>query len=179
MYQYRQLLTSDADIFYPLLHAAYSEIKDLGIHFDAATADLTAMTQHLNNHAVYGMFENDILIASVTLRYPWSQQPGPFGLPHIGWFATAPTHRGQNLGKKILDWFENTILLQQLRAPAYSLGTAESHPWLVNYYQTLGFTAVTKKDLGKGHITIFMQKIIDQQRYTQWLAISNQPEKTL
>ncbi|WP_272539279.1 GNAT family N-acetyltransferase [Providencia sp. PROV197] len=178
MYQYRQLLATDATAFYQLLHHAYAEIKHLGIRFDAATADLAAMTQHLNNHAVYGMFEDGILIASVTLRYPWSKQPGPFGLPHIGWFATAPTHRGQQLGKKILTWFEDNILSQQLRAPAYSLGTAQSHPWLVDYYQSLGFQTVEKRDLGKGHITIFMRKIIDQQRYTQWLAISNQPEKT-
>lgn len=176
MYQYRQLMPDEATEYYQLLHTAYAEIKHLGIRFDAATADLQTMTQHLNDHAVYGMFEDDRLIVSVTLRYPWSKQPGPFGLPHIGWFATAPEYRGKGLGEKILAWLEEYVLQQQLRVPAYSLGTAESHPWLARYYQKLGFQLIDKRDLGKGHITLYMQKIVDEKKYTQWLAISRQLE---
>ena len=58
---------------------------------------------------------------------------------------------------------EQAVLRDQLRAPAYSLGTAESHPWLIQLYEAMGFEKVSKKDLGKGHITVYMQKNLHSQ----------------
>ncbi|ATF91063.1 Uncharacterized N-acetyltransferase YtmI [Cedecea neteri] len=161
---FRQLTAEDTAIYYPLVHEAYASARELGIKFDAASADAEKMQAHINSHAVYGMFRDGELIASVTLRYPWGPLPGPFGLPHIGWFATAPRLRGQRLGAQLLDWLEQAVLHRELRAPAYSLGTAESHPWLIQLYRSLGFEKVSTKDLGKGHITVYMQKTISPRQ---------------
>lgn len=157
---FRQLTAQDTPAYYELVHAAYASARELGIKFDAATADAEQMQRHINTHGVYGMFRDGELVASVTLRYPWGPLPGPFGLPHIGWFATTPRLRGQRLGTLMLGWLEQQILHDQLRAPAYSLGTAESHPWLIQLYEGMGFEKVSKKDLGKGHITVYMKKQI-------------------
>jgi len=167
--EYRQLTVADAEPYLALMHAAYAPIRALGIHFDAATADVARASRHLDEHGVYGMFLEGRAVASVTLRYPWGPLPGPFGLPHIGWFGTDPDYSGQHLGSQMLSWLEQTILLGQLRAPAVSLGTAQSHPWLTKMYQTRGFQPMHTADLGKGHITIYMKKILDETRHAQWL----------
>jgi len=98
---FRQLTEADTAAYYALVHAAYASARDLGIKFDAATADAAQMQRHIAAHGVYGMFRDSELVASVTLRYPWGPLPGPFGLPHIGWFATAPHYPGQRLGGEV------------------------------------------------------------------------------
>ncbi len=60
----------------------------------------------------------------------------------------------------MLDWLEQAVL----RAPAYSLGTAESHPWLIQLYEGIGFKKVSKKDLGKGHITVYIKKPLHHEK---------------
>ncbi|MDU6080032.1 MAG: hypothetical protein E6662_16685 [Pantoea sp.] len=68
---FRQLTEADTAAYYALVHAAYASARDLGIKFDAATADAAQMQRHIAAHGVYGMFRDSELVASVTLRYPW------------------------------------------------------------------------------------------------------------
>ncbi|PKE30788.1 GNAT family N-acetyltransferase [Rahnella sp. AA] len=167
---FRRLNSDDKHEYLSLMLAAYAPIKALGIHFDAATADLARVTKHLDEHAVFALFDGQRMVASVTLRFPWGTLPGPMGLPHIGWFGTHPEYKGQNLGKRLLEWLEDHILIGELKAPAYSLGTATSHPWLREMYIKLGFQPVFERDLGKGHITLYLKKILDEERHAGWLA---------
>ncbi|MEC5321036.1 GNAT family N-acetyltransferase [Brenneria populi subsp. brevivirga] len=167
--QYRQLTAADAPEYLALMRAAYAPIRALGIHFDAAETNLPLVTRHLGEHGVYGLYDSGALISSLTLRYPWGPLPGPFGLPHIGWLGAHPDFRGQNKGKRILDWVERHILREQLRAPAVSLGTAINHPWLKTMYLKRGFIPQHEEDLGKGHITLFMKKILDEESHARWL----------
>lgn len=155
---FRQLTPEDNHAYLELMLAAYAPIRELGIHFDAATADLERVTRHLSEHGVYAMLVDGKMVSSVTLRYPWGPLPGPFGLPHIGWFGAHPAYSGHSYGKKIQDWVEQEILLKQLKAPAVSLGTATSHPWLKEMYLKRGFQPMMERDLGKGHVTLFMKK---------------------
>ena len=99
-HHFRRLTLDDRHDYLALMLAAYAPIKALGIHFDAATADLARVTRHLTDHAVFALFDDQRMVASVTLRFPWGVQPGPFNLPHIGWFGTHPEFRGKNLGGK-------------------------------------------------------------------------------
>lgn len=168
--QYRQLSLADSDAYLELMLAAYAPSRALGVHFDAATATPEKVEQHLQQHGVYGLFIDDELAASITLRYPWGPLPGPFGLPHIGWFGAHPRFRGHQRGRQIYDWVETHIVRDVLRAPALSLGTAIHHPWLIDVYQQWGFTAQHEADLGKGHITLFMKKILDETAHERWLA---------
>lgn len=158
---YRQLSHADSAAFFRLMLTAFAPIRDMGIRFDAASVSETQAVQHLQDHGVYGLFVGDRLAASITLRYPWGPLPGPFGLPHIGWFAADPAFRGQHRGRQLLDWLETHILREVLKAPAVSLGTATRHPWLKEMYLSYGFIPQHETDLGKGHITLFMKKILD------------------
>lgn len=175
---FRQLTLDDRHDYLALMLAAYAPIRELGIHFDAATADLDRVTQHVQQHAVYGLFAEGQLASSLTLRFPWGPLPGPFGLPHIGWFGTDPTYKGQQFGRKMLEWVEEHILRGQLKAPAVSLGTATSHPWLKEMYLQRGFEPQHLTDLGKGHITLYMKKILDPAAHQQWLDKTTRQEKS-
>lgn len=166
---FRRLTLDDKHDYLALMLDAYAPIKALGIQFDAATADLASVTQHLNDHAVFTLFDDQRMVASVTLRFPWGAMPGLIGLPHIGWLGTHPDYTGQRLGKKLLDWLEDNILIRELKAPAYSLGTATSHPWLRDMYLKLGFQPVFERDIGKGHTTLYMKKILDEKSHARWL----------
>jgi GNAT superfamily N-acetyltransferase len=152
-----------------LIHKAYASIRELGIHFLAADADLALIGQHVADHAVYVLELDGVMAASVTIRFPWSSEPGPYGLPHLGWFATDPAYARQGLARKLLHWLEAQVLTTQLHAPAISLGTAEEHPWLVQMYTALGFEAVGKNNLGRGHTTIYMRKVLDPKAYFKFI----------
>lgn len=167
---FRQVREDEVDVYLALMHAAYAPVKALGIKFDAATADRATALRHLQNHGVYALYMRDQMVSSVTVRYPWGPLPGPFGLPHIGWFGAHPRYRGEQRGRQIYDWVETHILREQLRAPAVSLGTAINHPWLIPFYQQYGFEPSHEADLGKGHITLFMKKILDSAAHSAWLA---------
>lgn len=167
---FRQVSEQEAETYQALILAAYAPTKALGIHFDAASTTREKTVQHLREHGVYGLYDGDLMVASVTLRYPWGPLPGPFGLPHIGWFAAHPDFPGRQYGKQILQRLEQDVLTDQLRAPAVSLGTATSHPWLKDMYQKRGFTPAHTADLGKGHITLYMTKVLNQTAYQRWLA---------
>jgi hypothetical protein len=68
---FRRLTLDDKHDYLTLMLAAYAPIKALGIQFDAATADLVRVTQHLDDHAVFALFDDQRMVASVTLRFPW------------------------------------------------------------------------------------------------------------
>ena len=83
---------------------------------------------------------------------------GPFGVPHIG-LHTDPDKAHQGNATKLLHYVEIEILTKLLHAPAVTLGTAKSHPWLAAMYRHLGFTEVGEKQLaGKKHVTVYFKK---------------------
>ncbi|PWC16541.1 GNAT family N-acetyltransferase [Brenneria roseae subsp. roseae] len=165
---FRQATLEDDEPFLALALAAFEPIRQLGINFSAAHADIEMVRKHISSHGVYVMEKNGVMVSSFSIRYPWGPEPGPYGLPHLGWFATHPDYKKQGLGKQMMTWLEQNILIAQLKAPAVSLGTAQSHPWLIEMYKHYGFREVGQADLGKGHLTIFMEKILDDQLYNQW-----------
>ena len=167
---FRQVREDETDDYQALILAAYAPTKALGIHFDAASTTREKTLQHIQRHGVYALYNGSVMVSSVTLRYPWGPLPGPFGLPHIGWYAAHPDYPGQNYGLKVLEVLEQRILAEQLRAPAVSLGTAVSHPWLIDMYQKRGFTRMHTANLGKGHITLYMKKILDESAHKHWLT---------
>jgi GNAT superfamily N-acetyltransferase len=162
---FRQLTASDAEAYQALVYLAYAPIRELGIRFVAAEADIEIAREHIEQHAVYAMEQDGLMLSTVTIRFPWGSEPGPYGLPHLGWFATHPDHAKKGLARQIFQWLETHVLSAQLRAPAVSLGTAQEHPWLVSMYRNLGFSEVGQKALGRGHLTIYMRKILDEAAY--------------
>ncbi len=158
----RELTLADAPQYQQLLHTAYRPVLELGIHFAAATADFAAIEQHLRCNLVYGVFFQEQLACSVSLRLPWGNHPGPFGVPHIGWFATDPKFKRQGLAAKLLAWLEQHILREQLKVPFVTLGTAENHPWLAQFYESHGFEEIGRANLTDDHTTVYYRKVLDK-----------------
>lgn len=156
--QYRLAVERDAEQLLALTLRAYEPIRKLGIRFAAAHADLDLVLQNIRKNACYVMEEDGRIIATITLRMPWGKQPGPYGVPHIWWFAVDPDAIKKGIGTKLLQWLEETILRDTLKVPFVSLGTADKHPWLIEMYERKGYVRSGEQDLGKGHITVYMKK---------------------
>ncbi|MXV42543.1 sulfur-containing aminoacid acetyltransferase SnaB [Bacillus subtilis] len=156
--QYRLAVERDAEQLLALTLRAYEPIRKLGIRFAAAHADLDLVLQNIRKNACYVMEEDGRIIATITLRMPWGKQPGPYGVPHIWWFAVEPGTGKKGIGTKLLQWLEETILRDTLKVPFVSLGTADKHPWLIEMYERKGYVRSGEQDLGKGHITVYMKK---------------------
>ncbi|MGG0901685.1 sulfur-containing aminoacid acetyltransferase SnaB [Bacillus subtilis] len=156
--QYRLAVERDAEQLLALTLRAYEPIRKLGIRFAAAHADLDLVLQNIRKNACYVMEEDGRIIATITLRMPWGKQPGPYGVPHIWWFAVDPGTGKKGNGTKLLQWLEETILRDTLKVPFVSLGTADKHPWLIEMYERKGYVRSGEQDLGKGHITVYMKK---------------------
>lgn len=157
-FHFRQATVEDAETLQKILVKAYAENGKLGIKFDAVNADIEMTTKHLQTNLCYFMEHEGQVVATISLRMPWSLNPGPEKVPHIGWFATDPESGQKGLGSKLLTWLEEEILKKSLRTPFVTLGTADKHPWLIQMYERKGYTVFGQKDLGKGHMTIYMKK---------------------
>lgn len=163
MAQFRLATLADAPALLDLTLRAYEPIRQLGIHFVAATADLALVEENIREHMCLVMEEGGKVVSTLTLRMPWGPKPGPFGVPHIWWFATDPAVGRKGIGSQLLTWVEESWVRDTLKSPAVSLGTAQSHPWLVEMYQRRGYVPMMTKDLGRGHITVFMKKELRRQ----------------
>ncbi|MFJ5623123.1 GNAT family N-acetyltransferase [Peribacillus loiseleuriae] len=166
---FREVRVEEADQFLRLTLDAYASIRELDIHFSAATATKEEVVKHLTENTAYVLEENGTFLSTISLRFPWGLNPGPLELPHIGWFATNPDYKRQGIGKKTLALLEEEVLKQQLKLPAVTLGTADNHPWLKEMYEKNGFVEIGQKDLGKGHITIYLRKILRPDLYQAWV----------
>ncbi|MCS7464585.1 GNAT family N-acetyltransferase [Paenibacillus doosanensis] len=158
--QFRLATEEDAAELLDVSLRAYEPIRQLGIHFAAATADLETVKKNIRNNACYVLVDDGKIIATVSVRMPWGPQPGPAGLPHIWWFAVDPAVGKKGIGTTLLEWVEQTVIRDTLKAPGVTLGTADKHPWLIDMYERKGYERIGEKDLGKGHITVFMRKIL-------------------
>lgn len=157
---FRLATLQDAEEILAVSLRAYEPIRKLGIHFAAATADLTLVQRNIQNNACYVMEEDGQILATVSIRMPWGLQPGPLGYPHIWWFAVEPSLGKKGVGSVLLQWVEETVIRDTLKSPAVTLGTADKHPWLCEMYERKGYERVGEKDLGKGHTTIFLRKVL-------------------
>jgi len=160
MPNFRLATLEDAPAVLDLTLRAYKPIREMGINFAAATADLALVERNIKYNMCLLMEEEGRILSTISIRMPWGPQPGPFGLPHFWWFATDPDVGGKGIGRKMITWAEETMCRDTLKAPAVSLGTADRHPWLIDMYKRWGYEVQGSKDLGRGHITVFMKKVL-------------------
>lgn len=164
----RQVQLNESAQLAQLLRRAYQDVNTTGIYFAVATVDEQTVQQHLTHNIAYVLEHNGQFVSTVSLRLPWGHNPGPFGVPHIGWLATDPNYSKQGFAASLLLWLENKVLDEQFKLPAVTLGTAINHPWLIRFYQQQGFKPIATADLGLGHITLYFDKMIDDSRYQHW-----------
>jgi len=160
MADYRQATLKDAPELLDLSLRAYAPIRELGIHFAAATADLALVEKNVRENMCFVMEEDGRIVSTISARMPWGPSPGPYGVPHLWWFASDPDAGRKGIGREMITWAEETMIRDTLKSPAVSLGTADKHPWLIDMYKRRGYEIQGSKDLGKGHLTIYMKKIL-------------------
>ncbi|MEB2359362.1 GNAT family N-acetyltransferase [Bacillus pumilus] len=156
-YTFRLATEADIEALLELTTRAYEPIRELGIQFQAAHADFALVQKNVQKNLCYVMEENGELLSTLSLRMPWGEQPGPFGVPHIWWFASEPSAQ-KGTGSILLEWVETELLRDTLKVPYVSLGTADKHPWLIDMYERKGYVRAGEKDLSKGHITVYLKK---------------------
>lgn len=160
MAQFRQATLEDASALLDLTLRAYQQIRDLGINYAAAHADTELVEYNIRDHMCFVMEDAGRLLSTITLRMPWGPQPGPTNVPHIWWFATDPEVGRRGIGSQMITWCEEHMVRDTLKSPAVTLGIADRHPWLGGMYQRRGYEEIGRKDLGRGHITVFLRKIL-------------------
>lgn len=162
MVNFRILEEGDRDAWFEVLHSGYQTLKGYPISFEAMDAGREEAYGWFAENPTYGLFKDGKLVSSVTLRMPWGKKPGPKNLPHIGWFVTHKEAQGKGYAKLLFRNLEDEVLKRQLRLPAVTLGTAKEHPWLVDFYRSIGFEELETVQLaGKKHHTVFLEKKID------------------
>lgn len=143
-----------------LTHQAYASIRELGLDFPAASADLKMVENNIINSHCYVMISNGVIISTVSVAQPDSVRKVidyPFDYPFIWWFATDPSYGRQGVGGRLLDGVE-AIVREEWQAPSVTLSTSTRHPWLVDMYKRRGYEVVL--ELGKhGDSVIFEKKL--------------------
>ncbi|MBO1148361.1 GNAT family N-acetyltransferase [Streptococcus thermophilus] len=146
-----------------LFHTAYSNNEKLGIHFKAATISSEEVEDHWLGQPMFTEKADGKIVTTASLRLPWSKNPSPFALPHLGWVATHPDYQGRSLARMLIEEVIDEFVIKKLRAPAITLGTALEHPWLIKAYEKLGFVYLSEKQLFSDHKTVYMIKILDKK----------------
>lgn len=146
-----------------LLHEAYKSDTQLGINFQAARVTLQQIDEHIENTATFVTEINHTIVATVSVRLPWSKNPGPYAIPHLGWVATHSQFSKQGYATQLIDWVEKEYIQKQLKAPMVSLGTAVEHPWLKRFYTSVGCQPVEMVQKTPDHLTVYMVKVLNRK----------------
>lgn len=164
-YSFHQATEEQIPELLDLTLRAYEPIRELGIHFAAAAADEELVRKNINENVCFYMKDEGTIVATASVRMPWSPGSSPYEVPHIWWVAVDPEFKRKGYASKLLDFVEKDFLMEQLRCPSVTLGTAKSHPWLAQMYVRRGYEPVGEADLGKGHITVYLEKLLLAKNY--------------
>ncbi|MFF2908887.1 GNAT family N-acetyltransferase [Paenibacillus sp. NPDC057934] len=135
---FRQADLKDAEQLVDIIYRAYHLIRELGLHWPAATADLALVQENVTLNECYLLEKDGVILATVTLS-KGDEISQRTGIPFVKWFAVDPNYSGQGYGGKLLDWVEEHIIHDRLGASAVTLATAKKHPWLVQMYERRGY----------------------------------------
>ncbi|MBC1984260.1 GNAT family N-acetyltransferase [Listeria booriae] len=157
----------DAAIVHDVSIRGYKPLKDMDIKFVGATADLATVEENIRRNANYVLERDGRIIATVTVAFPWalgerSIQPYPF----IWWFAVDPEFKRQGIGTALLDYVEQHVLVDQIKAPAVYLATATRHPWLVSIYEHRGYVGFYEHEY-EGDNIVFLRKVLNEELFAE------------
>ncbi|MDW8569948.1 GNAT family N-acetyltransferase [Staphylococcus shinii] len=156
----RRATIDDVEEIVALMHEAYAPIRKLGINFASAYPTVEKVRNNIFQNLCFVYESDQKLISTLSLRMPWSNNPGPYYFPHIWWLATHPDYKGLGIGAKMLQYIETEIVQNDLHSPAVTLGTADNHPWLMKMYERKGYKKFGSRNLGKGHVTQYFIKVL-------------------
>lgn len=165
----RRVREDEAPAYRALLHAAYAPTAEQRIGFQAAGATEEQVLTHLRGNVAWALADagTDEVAATISVRFPWGPNPGPFPLPHLGWLAVDPARARQGLGTRMMQAVEEH-LHEELHTPAVSLGTAAQLQWLRDFYRRRGYLEGHSTDLGLGHLTVYYVRPLDPAGFAAW-----------
>lgn len=153
---------ADAPRILRLTHRAYHSIRELGLHFPAASADLNMVESNILNNRCYVLETSGEIASTVSVADASSVKKVfeyPFDDPFIWWFATDPEYGQQGIGRRLLDNVEE-IIRHDLQAAAVTLATSTRHPWLVEMYQRRGYELVHISDKADSEGSVILKKVL-------------------
>lgn len=163
-------------------YRAYAPIRALGLNFTGAYPTEENVRENLTENLCYVLIEDDRIVSTASLRMPWSKRPGPYGFPHIWWFATDPDCGRTGTGSRLLKYIQEEVILKTFQSPAVTLGTSDDHPWLIDMYIKKGYRLFGKTDLSDNHTTQYLLKVLDADRFEGFHSIQKRiehPKKTI
>ena len=169
---FRRASLDDLHAYRELVHSAYAVDERVGVHFGAYSASDADVLEHLLTQPTWLRVDGPTLLSAASVRLPWSDSPGPWGIPHLSWIATAPSHQREGHARAMVEHVQTELRQADLGIPALSLGTAREHPWRGHMYSTMGFRYVMDVDLGLGHITQYYVLPLDRTLFDTWLRRS-------
>lgn len=168
---YRRAEARDAERLADLTYRAYELIRELGLHWPAAHADVPLVLKNIEENECYLLEADGVPVATLTLSTN-GESKAITELPFFKWFATDPDVSGRGYGGRLIDWVEREIVLGKHGHREVTLATAEKHPWLVEMYERRGYTRILEIDAknGDGLMYLFRKNIADS-RYSDDYAI--------
>ncbi|KQO04681.1 GNAT family N-acetyltransferase [Paenibacillus sp. Leaf72] len=151
---------TDAPRILELTHRAYESIRELGLDFPAASADLNMVENNINLNRCYILLIDNVIISTVSVAKAESVRKVidyPYDFPFIWWFATDPSYERKGIGGRLLDEVE-AIIRRDLRASAVTLATSTRHPWLIDMYKRRGYELVFESEKGERGSSVILKK---------------------
>jgi GNAT superfamily N-acetyltransferase len=161
---FRQAELKDAEQLVDIIYRAYHLIRELGLQWPAATADLALVQDNITANECYVLEKDGAIVGTVTLSKV-DEIRNLTGLPFVKWFAVNPDHSGQGFGGKLLDWVEEHVIYGRLGSSAVTLATAKKHPWLVQMYERRGYERFMELDGQNGDGIMYLLR--KPLKYTQ------------
>jgi GNAT superfamily N-acetyltransferase len=162
---YRQSVESDAAGLLALTASAYEPIRQLGLRFPPASADIQMVTSNIARGGCYVVEDDGRLIATASISTPENVRKVidyPSELPFLWWVATDPGCSGKGVASKFLDWVEVTVVRDQMGADGIALSTSPKHPWLVPMYLRRGYEIFHRAPEEKGGSVLMRKRLPGQ-----------------
>ncbi|MDO3409120.1 GNAT family N-acetyltransferase [Saccharibacillus sp. CPCC 101409] len=159
---FRRAEAKDAERLADITYRAYELIRELGLHWPAAHADLPLVLQNIGENECYLLEEDGNPVATVTLSTN-GESKAITEFPFVKWFAVDPEVSNKGYGGRLLDWVEREIVLGKHGHREVTLATAQKHPWLVEMYERRGYERILELDAknGDGIMYLLRKNIAD------------------
>lgn len=161
---YRLATIEDAEEQFKVIDGAYESIRELGITFRAANADIDLILENLIENTSYVLEIDGSIAATISLK----NLPELTELPFLYWFAVLPEFKNQGVGNRLLTYVEEVIVRDTLLSSGVVLATSKNHPWLLPMYERKGYQAFHERPLGETDTLVYMKKtLFDQVQLAQ------------
>ncbi|MDQ0901203.1 GNAT superfamily N-acetyltransferase [Paenibacillus sp. V4I7] len=156
---YRIATIDDAEEQFKVIDGAYESIRELGITFRAANADIEMIRENILENTSYVLEIDGSIAATISMK----NLPELTELPFLYWFAVLPAFKNQGVGNRLHSYVEEVVVRNTLLAPGVVLATSKNHPWLLPMYERKGYEAFFERPLGDTDTLIFLKKTLIEQ----------------